>query len=88
LKITGVLFLFVAPIFGLMCGRVGGWMANTVVSIVKADTNDPDNLTIYFPTIIIYLLFYGYPRTTNDGTADHGTKPLSKGTDCGCCEYR
>jgi hypothetical protein len=37
---AGVLFLFVAPLFGLVCGRVGGWMTTTVVSLVRTATNE------------------------------------------------
>lgn len=33
------LVLCVAPIFGLVCGRVGGWMANTALSRWTPDAN-------------------------------------------------
>lgn len=33
------LVLCVAPIFGLVCGRVGGWVANTVTSRLMTDAN-------------------------------------------------
>jgi hypothetical protein len=36
---ASVLFLFVASIFGLVFGRVGGWVANTVVSLLGTGTN-------------------------------------------------
>jgi peptidoglycan/LPS O-acetylase OafA/YrhL len=35
---ASVLFLFVAPIFGLVFGRVGGWVANTAVSLLGTGT--------------------------------------------------
>ena len=37
---VSVLFLCVAPVFRLVCGRVGGWMANTVPSLLSARTNE------------------------------------------------
>ena len=35
---ASVLFLFVAPIFGLVFGRVGGWVTNTAVSLLGTGT--------------------------------------------------
>jgi hypothetical protein len=37
---AGVLFLFVASVFGLVCGRVGGWVADTLVSRSRAGTDE------------------------------------------------
>jgi hypothetical protein len=36
---AGGVVLCVAPIFGLGCGRVGGWVANTVTSRWKTGVN-------------------------------------------------
>jgi len=36
---ASVLFLFVASIFGLVFGRVGGWVATIAVSLLRNDTN-------------------------------------------------
>lgn len=37
---AGVLFLFVASVFGLVCSRVGGWVADTLVSLSRAGTDE------------------------------------------------
>ena len=34
-----VLVLCASPVFGLVCGRVGGWIANTVLSRLAIGTN-------------------------------------------------
>ncbi|WP_416840447.1 DUF5518 domain-containing protein [Haloferax sp. DFSO52] len=39
--VAGGLVLCIAPIFGLVSGRVGGWVANTVFSRLVTDANTP-----------------------------------------------
>jgi hypothetical protein len=36
---ASVMFLFLAPIFGLVFGRVGGWVATTAVSLLGIGTS-------------------------------------------------
>lgn len=37
---AGAVLLCIAPMFGLVCGRVGGWMATTVAKRGSADTSE------------------------------------------------